>query len=196
MKGMAEPKLREGKVYRTEYFRRFDKNPTRFVSKLAKRGDLQQLRKGLYHVPRPSAFGEVPPSESGLLSAFFRGRRYLRTGPSVWNTLRLGTTGVEAVPLVYNTTQTGEVELGGRRFELRRVSFPRDPDPEYFVVDLLENTERAGVDRETVQKALSRAIAAGRFESERLLATARRYGTRATEQLVGKAIRGEHSAAA
>jgi len=193
---MAQPKLREGKVYRTEYFRRFDKNPTRFASKLVNRGDLQRLRKGLYHVPRPSAFGEVPPSESELLSAFVRGRRYLRTGPSVWNALGLGTTGVEAVPLVYNTTQTGEVELDGRRFEFRRVSFPRDPDPEYFVVDLLENTERAGVDRATVQKALSRALAVGRFDSGRLLAAARQYGSRATERLVRKAIHGEHSAAA
>ena len=46
---------------------------------------------------------------------------------------------MEAVPLVYNTTRTGQVELGSRRFELRRVRFPREPDPEYFVVAVLEN---------------------------------------------------------
>jgi hypothetical protein len=113
----------------------------------------------------------------------------------VWNTLGLGTTGVEAVPLVYNTTQTGEVELGGRRFEFRRVSFPPRPSPEYFVVDLLENTDRAGVDRETVQDALSRAVTAGRFDPERLLTMAQRYGTRATEEVVETAIRREQSAA-
>ena len=192
---MVGPRLQPGKVYRTEYFRRFDTNPTRFASKLVKRGELQQLRKGLYYVPRPSAFGAVPPTEAALLAAFFRGRPYLRTGPSVWNTLGLGTTGVEAVPLVYNTTQTGEVELGGRRFEFRRVRFPPQPSPEYFVVDLLENTERAGVDRETVRDALSRAVTAGRFDPEHLLTMAQRYGTRATEEEVEIAVRGEQSAA-
>lgn len=187
--------LRPGKVYRTEYFRRFDKNPTRFVSKLVKRGELRPLRKGLYHAPRPSAFGAVPPTEAALLAAFFRGRPYLRTGPSVWNTLGLGTTGVEAVPLVYNTTQTAEVELGGRRFEFRRVSFPSKPSLEYFVVDLLENTERAGVDRETIQDALAKAVTAGRFDPERLVMMAQRYGTRATKEVVETAIQGEESAA-
>jgi hypothetical protein len=137
----------------------------------------------------------VPPTEAALLAAFFRGRPYLRTGPSVWNTLGLGTTGVEAVPLVYNTTQTGELELGGRRFEFRRVSFPPRPCLEYFVVDLLENTERAGVDRETVQDALSKAVTTGRFDPERLLAMAKQYGTRATEEAVETAIRAEQSAA-
>jgi len=192
---MTGPNLRPGKVYRTEYFRRFDRNPTRFASKLVKRGELQQLRKGLYHAPRPSAFGAVPPTEAALLSAFFRGRPYLRTGPSVWNSLGLGTTGVEAVPLVYSTTQTGEVELGGRRFEFRRVSFPSRPALEYFVVDLLENTERAGVDRKTIQDALSRAVAAGRFDPERLITMAQRYGTRATEEVVEAAIQAEQEAA-
>jgi hypothetical protein len=113
----------------------------------------------------------------------------------VWNTLGLGTTGVEAVPLVYNTTQTGEVGLSGRRFELRRVGFPPRPSLEYFVVDLLENTERAGVDRETVQHALSRAVAAGRFDPERLRMMAQRYGTRATAEVVETAIQDEQPAA-
>lgn len=185
---MATPRLKRGRVYRTEDLSRFDKNPTRLASKLVQAGKLRRLRKGLYHAPRWSAFGEVPPSEDELLRAYFRGRPYLRTGLSVWNTLGLGTTAVEAVPLVYNTTHTGEVELGGRRFELRRVRFPREPDPEYFVVDLLENTRRAGVELERVHRALKVALGAGRFDSEQLLGRASEYGTRATFQLVREAL--------
>lgn len=188
---MAAPRLRMGRVYRTEDLSRFDRNPTRLASKLVREGKLRRLRKGLYHAPRWSAFGEVPPSEDELLRAFFRGRPYLRTGPSVWNTLGLGTTAVEALPLVYNTTRTGELELGGRRFELRRVRFPRKPDLEYFVVDLLENARRAGVELETVHRALAAALAAGRFDSEQLLDRASEYGTRATLELVQEAHRGE-----
>lgn len=190
---MIGPRLRRGGVYRTEYFRRFDKNPTRFVSRLVKRGELRPLRKGLYHVPRTSAFGEVPPSEDELLRAFFRGRPYLRTGPSVWNALGLGTTAVEAVPLVYNTTRTGELELAGRRFDLRRVRFPRDPDREYFVVDLIENAERVGTDREAIQRALVRAVADGRFDPQLLLSRAEQFGTRATRRRVRNAVEGQSS---
>jgi hypothetical protein len=185
---MATPELKKGRVYRTEDFSRFDRNPTRLVSKLVGEGKLRQLRKGLYYAPRRSAFGEVPPSEDELLRACFRGRPYLRTGPGVWNALRLGTTAVEAVPLVYNRTRTGKVRLGGRRFELRRVRFPRRPTPEYFVIDLLENTERAGADLESVGKALTAALRAGRFDAGRLIDMAAEYGTRRTQEVVRSSL--------
>lgn len=193
---MATPRLQRGRVYRTEDLSRFDKNPTRLASKLVRAGKLRRLRKGLYHAPRQSAFGEVPPSEGELLRAYFRGRPYLRTGPSVWNALGLGTTAVETVPLVYNTTHTGEVEVGGRRFELRRVRFPQEPDPEYFVVDLLENPRRAGVELERVRRALTVALGAGRFDSEQLLDRASEYGTRATSEIVREAVTGVEPAPA
>jgi hypothetical protein len=185
---MTMPTLRSGRVYRTEDFTRFDTNPTRLASKLVKSGKLRQLRKGLYYAPLQSAFGEVPPSESELLRAFFRGESYLRSGPSVWNTLGLSSTGVEVVPLVYNTTRTGEVHLGPRRFELRRVRFPRKPDAEYFVIELLENVERAGVDVDSVRRALTGALERGRFDPALLLARAGEYGTRATQELVRQAV--------
>lgn len=181
-------RLRPGKVYRTEEFTRYDSNPTRWASKLVERGELRRLRHGLYHVPRTGAFGDVPPSEDELLRAYFRGRPYLRTGPAVWNGLGLGTTVVEVTPLVYNTTRSGEVELGGRRFELRRVQFPEDPDREYFVIDLLENAERAGADRTELKGALAAAVAKGRFAPELLRDQARKYGTRATRDLVETAL--------
>jgi hypothetical protein len=186
---MATPELKKGRVYRTEDFFRFDKNPTRLASKLVEEGKLRQLRKGLYYAPRHSAFGEVPPSEDELLRAFFRGRPYLRTGPSVWNALHLGTTAVEAMPLVYNRTRTGKVRLGGRSFELRRVRFPRRPTPEYFVVDLLENAERAGADLGSVGTALTAALHAGRFDAGRLHGMAAEYGTRRTQEVVRSALR-------
>jgi hypothetical protein len=185
---LAELRLEPGRVYRTENLRRIDKNPTRLVGRLVKAGKLQQLRRGVYYAPQDSAFGEVPPSESELLRSYFRGKPYLRTGPSVWNSLGLGSTAVEAVPLVYNTTRTGQVRLGGRRFELRRVRFPRKATVEYFVIDFLGNSVRAGVDLERVRRFLAAALRAGRFDSGRLLAMAIRYGSRATQKVVQDAI--------
>ena len=187
-------RLKLGRVYRTEDLLPYGRNPTRLAARLVKAGALRRLRKGVYYAPQPSAFGEVPPSEAAFLESFFRGRSYLRTGPSVWNALGLGATAVEAVPLVYNTTRTGVVHLGARRFELRRVRFPRTAPAEYFVIDLLENTDRAGVSRETVQYALAAAVRTGRFDSERLLAMASKYGSRATLGLVRDVVHQEATA--
>ncbi len=181
-------RLEPGRVYRTEDLGRYDSNPTRLAGKLVRSGLLRQLRKGVYYAPEQSAFGEVPPSEAQFLKSLFRGRPYLRTGPSVWNTLGLGATAVEAVPLVYNTTRTGIVQLGGRQFEMRRVQFPRKPPPEYFVVDLLENLGRAGADAQTVHRALAAAVKSGRFDAMVLREMASRYAARATQKVVEEAI--------
>ena len=187
---MAAPKLQAGKVYRTEDFGSHTRNPTRLAGRLVARGRLRRLRKGLFYVPRQSVFGEVPPSQDELLRAFFRGRPYLRTGPSVWNSLGLGSTAVETVPLIYNTTRTGQITLGAHRFELRRVRFPRRPRPEFFVVDLLENTDRAGVGAERVRDALRVAVRQGRFDPAELTTLAAEFGTAATQALVQDALRG------
>lgn len=184
---MAQPRLRAGTVYRTEDLRPYARNPTRLAARLVAEGRLRRLRKGLYYAPRRSAFGDVPPSGNELLRAFFRGRPYLATGPTVWNGLGLGSTSVEATPLVYNTTRTGFVTLGGHRFELRRVGFPRRPSPEFFVVDLLENTERAGTSQERVRDALRVALRQGHFDPEELNRMVADFGTAATQALVQEA---------
>lgn len=181
-------RLQDGRVYRTEEFRQVDSNPTRLVKRMVARGRLVPLRHGLYYAPRGSSFGPVPPREDELLRAFFRGKPYLRTGPSVWNTLGLGTTMVEARPLVYNTTRTGPMELAGRHFELRRARFPRRATAEFFVVDLLENRGRAGLEPELAHHALVEALKAGRFSGDVLEDMAARFGTRATQAFVRSAL--------
>ncbi|HEX9885799.1 MAG TPA: hypothetical protein VGA70_04895 [Longimicrobiales bacterium] len=109
------------------------------------------------------------------------------TGPSFWNALRLGTTMVEARPLVYNTTRSGPVELAGRLFELRRLRFPRQATPEFFVVDLLENRNRAGLDAEVAHHALAEALKVGRL-SGAVQDMAERFGTKLTQAFVRSAL--------
>lgn len=179
-----EPKLSPGKVYRTGHFRRFGDNPTRFVTKLVAEGKLKRLQSGLYYAPKLSSFGEVPPSQTSLLKARFGSQPFLVSGLSVWNTLGLGTTAVEALPLVYNKTVSGQRQIGPFRFEFRRVRFPRSPSPEFFVIDLLENRERAGLDLELAQRALGQALHTGRFDRSRLEEMAKKFGSQATKDFV------------
>jgi hypothetical protein len=130
----------------------------------------------------------VPPSRDEILRAFFDGNPYLVTGSTAWNSLGLGSTAVFAVPLVYNTTRTGDVEIAGKKFSLRRVRFPDNPSPEWFVVDLMRNREMAGVDLATLERNLAQTIRAKRFDKRRLCTMASVYGTREVQEAVHRSL--------
>jgi hypothetical protein len=122
------------------------------------------------------------------MRAFLDGGRFVFTGPERWNALGLGTTALFATPLVYNTKRSGTFELGGRKYQLRRVAFPARPTLEWFVVDLFENAARAGADPEALAEALLRAVEAGAFDAGRLREMGARYGTRRTRALLERAL--------
>ena len=186
---MATLSLRRDVVYRTECFAKYTRNPSRLATRLVRDGKLRRLRKGMFYVPGEKIGSvEVPPPDRALLRSFFRGRPYLYTGNVAWNSLGLGTTAVEAVGLIYNTTRTGRLEIDGRRFDLRRVRFPRKPDPEFYVVDLLNNLVRAMADAERVQLALEWALANGRFDVGVLVHRATQYGSRTAVGMVQRAL--------
>lgn len=168
--------LEPGTVYRTAWLRRWGDNPTRLAARLEANGLVRRLGHGLFYAPKRSRFGEVPPSDKALLDAFLDGTPYLVTGPTRWNTLGLGSTALFAHPLVYNTKRTGTFELGGRTFELRRVAFPADPSPEWFVVDLLRHADSAGVDHADLVRNLATRMRAGQLDTERLFEMASRFG--------------------
>lgn len=75
------------------------------------------------------------------MHGFLEGSPFVFTGSEHWNALGLGTTAVFAAPLVYNTKRSGTFQFGGRKFVLRRIAFPENPPPEWFVVDLLEHAD-------------------------------------------------------
>ena len=182
------PQLEPGRVYRTEDLARWAANAPRLAKRLVHDGHLVRLRRGLFAGPKQSRFGSVPPSDEELMKAFLRGAPFVFTGPERWNALGLGATASFSAPLVYNTKRSGEFELSGRRFLLRRVAFPRDPTPEWFAVDLLENAERAGVSSESVASSLASAVARGEFDLQRLLAMASEFATARTRKLLARKL--------
>jgi len=182
------PELEPGRVYRTAELARWSANPSRFANRLVRDAVLRPLAPGLFVHPRSSRFGPVPPTTEELLRGFLQGTAYVITGPEKWNALGLGTTAVLPVTLVYNTKRSGELVLGGRRFLFRRVAFPTHPDPAWFAVDLLEHADMAGASRADLEAALARRVASGQLDREALRAAAAAYGTRATAQLVERAV--------
>lgn len=196
MSAAAQPELEPGRAYRTRDLRRWSANPTRLVRRLVDEGKLCEAAHGLYYAPIPSKFGPAPAADEELLRAFLRDEPFVVTGPPRWNALGLGSTAMFAMTLVYNTRRTGELVLGGRRFLLRRVYFPKNPTPEWFVVDLLQHHDMAGVALSELRERLVATLRLGRWDRERLREMAETYGTKATLALVEDALcKSEASAA-
>ncbi|RMG15282.1 MAG: hypothetical protein D6729_12630 [Deltaproteobacteria bacterium] len=184
----TQPELEPGRAYRTRELRPFSANPTRLAKRLVREGRLRRAAHGLYYAPVPSRFGPAPASDTELLRAFLGGSPFIISGPPKWNALGLGSTAVFPVTLVYNTKRSGEFTFDGRRYLLRRVLFPENPPPEYFVVDLLERHGMAGVSLADLERGLVATLREGRWNPETLREMAQRYGTLETQALVRRCI--------
>ncbi len=184
----VQPDIRPGRAYRTRDLRRWSANPTRLAKRLVREGKLRQAAHGFFYAPIPSRFGSAPPDESELLRAFFAGSPFIVSGPPRWNALGLGATAMFAATLVYNTRRTGEFTFDGRRYLLRRVLFPENPPPEYFVVDLIQHRDMAGVSLSDLEERLVATLKQGRWNRELLYEMAERFGTKATLALVERCL--------
>jgi hypothetical protein len=184
----AQPDLEPGKTYRTRELRRFSANPARLARRLVREGKLQQAAHGLFYAPVKSRFGQAPPSEEEILRGFFGSSPFVITGPPKWNALGLGATAMFAATLAYNQKRTGEFTFDGRRFLLRRVYFPERPTPEWYVIDLLQHHDMAGVSLTELEDRLVASLRERRWERERLWTMAEKYGTKATLALVERSL--------
>ena len=66
--------------------------------------------------------------------------------------------------------------------------FPEDPSPEWFVVDLLQHHDMAGVALSELHEGLVATLRLGRWDRDRLREMAETYGTKATLALVEDAL--------
>jgi hypothetical protein len=156
---------------------------------LLREGHVLQLARGLFYVPDAGRFGPVPPTEREVLKGFLGTDEFVITGPPCWNALGLGTTALFRSILAYNRRRSGEFKLGNLRFHLRRVRFPANPRPEWFVIDLFENRGCVGADLEGLQASLQTALAADRFDRRRLRAMADDYASPAVRKVVDRCLR-------
>ena len=184
----SEPNLEPGRAYRTRELRRWSANPARLARRLVREGRLREAAHGLFYAPVESRFGPAPARDEEILRAFLDGDRFVITGPPRWNALGLGSTAMFAVTLVYNTQRTGDFTFDGRRFLLRRVLFPEDPPPEWFIVDLLQHHEMAGTSLAVLEQRLTSTLREGRWNVTRLRDMADEYGTKATLALVERCL--------
>ena len=177
----AAPHLEPGRVYRTRQLAVWSANAARLAKRLVREGQLMPLAHGLYAHLAQSRFGPVPPEDAELMRAFLDNEPFIFSGPHRWNALGLGTTALHAIPTVYNTKRSGVFKFGRRSFRLRRVAFPKDPSPEWYVVDLFEHAGEAASQPEALAQALSLRLKRQSFDRKKLREMAEAYGSKKTQ---------------
>ncbi|MDP1574096.1 MAG: DUF6088 family protein [Coxiellaceae bacterium] len=133
--------LKAGHIYRREDFLKYSKAVDRDLQTLLQQGVLEKVAPGLYHAPKMSRFGSLPPEESALVKAFLRDNHFLLLSWNAYNSLGLGLTQVYNRMVVYNRKRHGVFRLANQEYDFRRPAygFPKKITPALLLVDLLNN---------------------------------------------------------
>jgi hypothetical protein len=173
--------LKAGHVYRREDLARLSNAVDRHLRELVSKGKLLKLAQGLYHAPKGSAFGPLPPAENQVVKGFLRDKEFLVFSPSSYNAIGLGTTQLYNRTLVYNHKRHGVFRLGNRLFDFRvKPRFPKKLTREFLYVDLLNNLEELAEDRDVVLSQARSKLSS--FDLDRLHEAVESYGNMATRK--------------
>lgn len=173
--------LKAGHVYRREDLARLSNAVDRHLRELVSMGKLQKLAQGLYHVPKQSNFGPLPPADDQVVKGFLRDKEFLVFSPSSYNAVGLGTTQLYNRTLVYNHKRHGVFRLGNRQFDFRvKPRFPKKLSLEFLYVDLLNNLEELAEDRDAVLSQARSKLP--NFDRQRLEDAVESYGNMATRK--------------
>lgn len=111
--------LQAGRVYRREDLALRSTAVDRHLRELVATGKLKKLAPGLYHAPKQSNFGPLPPADAQVVGRFLRDKDFPVFSPSAYNAVGLGTTQLYNRTLVYNHKRHGIFRLGNRQFDFR-----------------------------------------------------------------------------
>ena len=129
MKALKEFKkhLKPGQVYRRSDLEQWSKAVDRHLKQLVDDETLQKLSQGLYYYPMKASFGNVPPEDEKLVSAFLKTDDFLLATPNLYNSLGVGTTQLYNKRTVYNHKRHGQFTLGGKVFNFHlKHKFPKE----------------------------------------------------------------------
>ncbi len=179
--------LRPGQVYRREDLARWSSAVDRHLKQLLDDGTLTKLAGGLYAYPKETVFGKAPAEDDKLVGTFLKDHRFLLASPNAYNSLGVGTTQLYDKTVVYNHKRYGKFSLGGRTFDFRvKPTFPRTLNPEFLLVDLVNNVDRLAESRnEVLARVMERAAS---YDVPRLQRAAREYGNVRTKKFFAETL--------
>jgi hypothetical protein len=180
--------MEPGRVYRRQDLEELSTAVDRELKTLVDSNEVRKLSGGLYCRPKPSQWGALPPDDRELVRAFLKTDDYRLTSYNDFNVLGLGLTQVYTVYVVYNHKRAGTFTLGGKEFRFRLVpAYPTGAvvEPEYLLVDMLNNLRRLPDNVELVLRNLKKGVQS--FDRAKVLDCLERYGNPAAKRLLREA---------
>jgi len=173
--------LASGKVYRRSDFTDMTSNVDRNLKALVDEGALKKLQNGLYLAPKKTPFGEAMPDEDELLSKFLNDDHFVVYGPSMFNSLGLGTTQLYDKRVVFNRKRHGEMKLGDRKYHFYRWrEAPKSLSKEFLLVEMFNKLNELAEDHGEVVNKLKKKL--GEFNSAKLYNALNRFGTKSAQK--------------
>jgi hypothetical protein len=180
--------IKPGQVYRRSDLEYYSTAIDRHLAQLTRDGILVKIRQGLYHAPRRSKFGTVPPDDLLLVARFLKDEDFLLITPNAYNTLGLGLTQLYNTTWVYNHKRSGEVSLNGRSFLFKyKSAFPKTITREYLLVDLLNNLDVLAEDPSGILEKMEKRICD--LNTSELAKMSQNYGIGQTKRILKSLIR-------
>ena len=173
--------LTSGKVYRRSDFTDMTSNVDRYLKVLVNEGFLKKLQNGLYLSPNKTPFGEAMPDEGELLEKFLNDDHFVVYGPSMFNSLGLGTTQLYDKRVVFNRKRHGEMKLGDRKYHFYRWrEAPKSLSKEFLLVEMFNKLNELAEDHYEVVNNLKAKL--GEFNSAKLYYALNRFGTKSAQK--------------
>lgn len=186
--------LVEGSVYRRSDFTNVSSNVDRNLKELVNRGELKKLQNGLYLHPKKTPFGEALPDEDALLQKFLDDDHFVVYGPSMFNSLGLGTTQLYNEKVVFNRKRHGVMSLGGRTYTFYRwKEAPKNLSKEFLLVEMFNRLDELSENREEVVSNLKKKLS--EFNLLKLNNSLNRFGTKSTQKKLKSLLREIHVSA-
>jgi len=180
-------KLRPGRAYRRADLAQWSTSVDRHLKQAVETGRLNKASGGLYYAPKQTAFGAAPAEDETLVSTFLKGGPFLMASPNAYNGLGVGTTQLHNRTVVYNHKRHGEFTLGGRAYEFRmKPAFPRQLSREFLLVDLVNNLDQLGEDRQEVLRRVEDRLRSA--DTAKLKSAAKRFGSEKAKRFFRTAL--------
>jgi hypothetical protein len=175
-------KLIPGKVYRREDLQRYSSSVDRDLRNLVRQGALCKATRGVYYVPRKTAFGQAPPEDKELIRGFLKDNDFLLTSPNAFNNLGVGTTQLYNQLVVYNHKRHGNYKLGNRTYSFRvKSNFPKRANETFLLVDFVNNLNYLAENEEEVLVRVAKK--AKEMDGPKLRSAIRQYANVRTQKL-------------
>jgi hypothetical protein len=186
--------LVQGRVYRRSDFTSVSSNVDRNLKELVNRGELTKLQNGLYLRPRKTPFGEALADEDELLQKFLDDDHFVVYGPSMFNSLGLGTTQLYNEKVVFNRKRHGVMSLGGRTYTFYRwKEAPKKLSKEFLLVEMFNRLDDLSENKDLVVSNLKKKLS--EFNLLKLNNSLNRFGTKSTQKKLKSLIRENHVSA-